>query len=263
MYKVSRSGFYAWRKRQPSFQQIANEQLLKEIITIFQTSRGTYGSPRITAALRLRGINVNKKRVARLMRKNLIKARAAKIYTKYPGILRKFYCSIPNRQLKEKLSRLNQVWVGDITYLTAGPYLRYLAVVMDKYSRQVVGWSLGDQKGVKLTRSALAKAIRNRQPQRGLIFHSDRGMEYGNNTFQKQASKFGIIQSMNRPRRMTDNAFMESFFHSLKSDCYHSKRFSTEAELKRTIANYIAFYNNDRLHSALGYISPVQFERRL
>ena len=230
------------------------------IQAVFAASEGTYGSPRILWVLRQAGIRVSRKRVARLMREAGLKARVASLYRANPGT-HAFFTSIPNRIRKLELSALNQVWVGDITYLKLARVWRYLAVVMDRYSRRIVGWCLGLHKDAKLTVCALNRALLTRRPGEGLIFHSDRGIEYAAFEFRTRLAAQGIVQSMNRPGKPTDNAHMESFFHSLKSDVIHGRRFQTEAQLRDTIRRYVAYYNRIRVHSALDYRSPIDFER--
>jgi transposase InsO family protein len=179
-----------------------------------------------------------------------------------PGTQR-FYTSVPNRERQVEAKHPNRVWVGDVTYLRSGGKWRFLAVVMDKCSRKVLGWAVGKNRDAKLTLTALNRVARCRPPSPGLIFHSDRGVEFGAAIFKNRLSELGIVQSMNRPLRMNDNACMESFFHSFKSDGYHGKRFASDTELKEMLRRYLPFYNQERIHSALGYQSPVQYESTL
>jgi putative transposase len=261
LYGVTRAGYYAWRSRERSERERQNEALAAEIRAVHAQSRGTYGSPRVHRALRKRGHRIGKNRVARLMRRHGIKARVATIRYTSPSIQR-FFGSVLNEQLDLELRRPDQVWVGDITYLKVGAVYRYLAVVMDKYSRRVVGWSYGPRKDVALTLRALDSAVRRRRPKRGLVFHTDRGTEYAGTAFKERLAELGFIQSMNRPGKMTDNAFIESFFHSMKSDIYHGLRFSADTELRDALESYVPFYNEDRLHSSLQYVPPATFERQ-
>ncbi len=261
VYGVTRAGFYAWRSRERSERERQNEALADQIRTVHTESRGTYGSPRVHQALKRKGHCVGKHRVARLMRVHGIKARVATIRYTSPGMQR-HYGSIPNEQLDMKLESLDQVWVGDITYLKVGGIYRYLAVVMDKYSRRVVGWSYGPRKDVRLTLEALNRAVRSRRPGPGLVFHTDRGIEYSAGAFKERIAELGFTQSMNRPGKVTDNAFIESFFHSIKSETFHGYRFNEDSEVRSLLANYLPFYNRDRLHSSLNYVSPATFERQ-
>ena len=257
---MSRAGYYAWRGKAPGVRGEQDRRLLTRIQAVFGASEGTYGSPRIVGVLRQAGLGVSRKRVGRLMREAGLKARAASLYRANPGT-HAFFTSIPNRIRKLKLSGVDQVWVGDITYLKLAGVWRYLAVVMDRYSRRIVGWCLGLHKDAKLTVCALNRALLKRHPAQGLIFHSDRGIEYAAFEFRTRLAALGIVQSMNRPGKPTDNAHMESFFHSLKSDVIHGRHFQTEAQLRDTIQRYVAYYNRIRVHSALDYRSPIDFER--
>jgi transposase InsO family protein len=233
-----------------------------QIRAVHAESRGTYGSPRVHQVLRGRGHRVGKHRVARLMRRHGIKARVATIRYTNPSIQR-FFGSIANQSLEVQLQRPNQVWVGDITYLKLGAVYRYLAVVMDKYSRRVVGWSYGPRKDVRLTLRALNRAVHSRRPAPGLVFHTDRGIEYAAGAFKARIAELGFVQSMNRPGKITDNAFIESFFHSMKADIYHGVRFTDDLELSIALKSYVPFYNNDRLHSSLQYVPPATFEQQV
>jgi transposase InsO family protein len=265
--KVTRCGYYAWKKRDNNRYAIQDELLKPEIKSIFEKSRGTYGSPRILQALRQEGIRTSGKRVARLMRELGLRARSVRVYRREPG-RHKYFTSVPNRLRKCDAILPNQAWVGDITYVRSGGKKNqwsFLAVVMDRCSRKIIGWAMSSKRDVHLTLKSLNSAVKNRKLKKaeGLIFHSDRGNEYGAHIFRKRLKQLGIIQSMNRPRRMTDNANMESFFHSFKSDCYHQARFSNYRQLRAAIKKYLPFYNQERIHSSIGYLSPVQFEANL
>jgi transposase InsO family protein len=259
LYGVTRPGYYAWHRRGESARRGQDRSLLSTIRTLFDTSRGTYGSPRIHQALRAAGIPVSRRRVERLMREAGLRARAAKLYRAIPG-LHAFFTSIPNRQLDRMVSGPDQIWVGDITYLKVGATWRYLAVVMDRYSRRIIGWSLGRHKDARLTLTALNHAVANRRPRPGIIFHTDRGIEYAAYAFQARLATLGFVQSMNRPREITDNAHMESFFHSMKTDVVHGASFVSADEVAPLLRRYFPYYNRVRLHSGLGYRSPVDYE---
>lgn len=259
-YRVSRAGYYAWKQRAASQHSERDRWLYGRIQAIHLASEGTYGSPRIQRALADAGQHVAGKRVARLMRENGLKARAAKLYHPNPGT-HAFFLSVPNLARKRRVRQPDQLWVGDITYLRVEDRWRYLAAVMDRYSRRIVGWSLGENKDAQLTMCALNHAVRNRNPGPGLIFHSDRGIEYAAYAFKARLAALGLRQSMNRRGRPTDNAHMESFFHSMKSDVIHGRECTNDEQLYRIVRAYIAFYNRSRLHSALDYQSPVDYER--
>jgi len=262
VYGVTRAGYYAWRSRERSEREVQNETLAAEIRTVHAESRGTYGSPRVHQALRQRGHCVGKHRVARLMRRHGIKARVATIRYTSPG-MRRYFGSIANQQLDLELERPDQVWVGDITYLKVGAIYRYLAVVMDKYSRRVVGWSYGRRKDVKLTLEALNSAVRSRRPDHAVVFHTDRGIEYAAGAFKERLAELGFTQSMNRPGKVTDNAFIESFFHSMKSEVFHGCCFNDDEEVRTALKSYLPFYNRARLHSSLNYVSPATYEQQV
>lgn len=259
VYGVTRAGFYAWRSRGPSQRAQENESLSGQIRQVHQASRGTYGSPRVYRRLQQQGISVGESRVARLMRSCGIKGRVATLRYTSPN-LKKFYGCLPNRQYEHPAEIPNQVWVADITYLKVGSIYRYLAVVMDRCSRRIVGWAFGQQKNVVLTLRALNHAVGKRRPPPGLIFHTDRGIEYYANAFRERLRQLQITQSMNRPGKVTDNAFMESFFHSMKADVIHGNTFAEDRQLLSVLRGYIPFYNHSRMHSSLNYVSPAKYE---
>lgn len=262
LYGVTRGGYYAWRQRGPGQRRLDNAVLLEQIIQVHQDSRGTYGSPRVHRQLQASGLRVGKNRVARLMSCNQIKARVATIRYTVPG-LKRFFGNLPNRQHEHPAALPNQVWVGDITYLKVGAVYRYLAVVLDRCSRTVVGWSFGHRKDVALTLRALQRAVSNRRPPAGLIFHTDRGIEYAAKAFRQRLAQLNFIQSMNRPGKVTDNAFMETFFHSMKTESIHGRTFNEDGELLSVLRSYIPFYNRSRIHSSLNYVSPATYEQQL
>jgi transposase InsO family protein len=255
---VTRAGYYAWRCRPASAHAEQDRHLLQQITTVFKRHGGRYGSPRIHRALRTAGWRVSRRRVERLMRQAQLRARVARVYRANPK-LHRFYSQHPNRLPGHGAQGPDQVWVGDVTYLPVGRAWRFLAVVLDQYSRRVVAWTLGQRRDAHLTRAVLDAAVRRRRPAPGLIFHSDRGSEYAGSTFRDRLVALGMRQSA-AWRGPEDNAHVESFFHSLKAEVIHGVRFTTDQALRHELARYVQYYNHRRLHSALGYRSPVDYE---
>jgi putative transposase len=259
IYGVTTGGYYAWRKRPQAPSKQDNDRILEKIKLIHRDSGGSYGSPRIHGALMQQGECLSENRTARIMRAHQIKARSAKLYRSNPAH-HAFYDSIPNQTLTTLADAPNRVWVGDVTYLNASGIWLYLAVVMDKFSRRIIGWAIGRDRNAKLVIKALNRAVQARRPSAGTIFHSDRGVEYASYTHRDRLAQMGFVQSMNRPNRMNDNAFMESFFHSMKSDQYHGHRFERPNDLINMVKRYIPFYNHQRSHTSLGCIAPATYE---
>ncbi len=259
LYDVSRAGFYAWKARCASNRSVEDERLAEQIRHIHASTRQTYGSPRVHEALRQQGEPVGKRRIERIMRERGIRGCTANLYRRLPGLTR-FYGTIGCQVHEATVTAPDQVWVSDVTYLKVNGQWRYLATVMDRHSRRLLGWALSADKGVQVVSRALSAALRTRRPVQGTIFHSDRGSEFLAYGLREQLQGAGLVQSVNRPRRMTDNAHMESWNKTLKSEMYHRREFHSDQQLRAALHSYIEFYNRYRLHSALGYRSPVQFE---
>lgn len=259
--KVTRSGYYAWRKRLPSGREQSNQELLEGIKKAFQASHKTYGSPRITAYLRRRGWSCGHNRVARLMHVNGIVARRR--HRRFPVTTQRQPGAIPAPNLLQRdfrAERPNQKWVTDITYIDTAEGWLYLASVMDLFSRKVVGWAMSDKIDTSLATRALRMAWTARQPVRGLLHHSDQGKQFTGSTYQRVLADMGCQVSMNRVGECYDNAAMESFFATLKTECV-TNQFASRAEARRTIFEYLeGWYNRQRLHSSLDYLSPAEFE---
>jgi putative transposase len=258
---VTRAGFYAWRTRPVSARQKQDRALLEEMRAIFEESGSTYGSPRIHESLTAHGHRVSRRRVERLMRGDGIRARVARVYRPKAGTHR-WFGQHPNHVRRTQATQPDRIWVGDLTYLAVGTRWWYLAAVLDQCSRRVLAWRLSGIRDSRLTRAVVDAALRRRRPSPGLIFHSDRGSEFLGTTFRTRLSAAGVRQSMTRGGAPAENAHMESFFHSLKADVIHGRSFQTVAELRQQLRRYVQYYNHRRLHSALGYQSPVDYERR-
>jgi putative transposase len=263
LYGVTRDGFYAWQARQPSARTNQDARLIERIRQVHAQNRGCYGSPRVARQLRCEGESVGRRRVAWLMRGARLQGRSARRYHRSMVRAWAFFASVPNQQRVTVTQALNQVWVGDVTYLRVAGQWRYLAVVMDRHSRRVLGWSLSARRDAALTSDALRHSVRKRLPAPGLLFHSDRDIEHAAFDYRDQLARLGILQSMNRPGKMNDNAHMESFFHSLKTEWLFGMTFQKDADLRATLLDYVGFYNRRRLHSSLGYLPPAVFEAQV
>lgn len=260
--KVSRSGYYAWLKRKVSSRAIEDKTLSARIVQIYKDSRGTYGSPRVHAALKKQGIAVGKKRVERLMQAQRLQGRVVKVTRRQPG-LKRFIKRGDNLRLNNPApNNTNQVWVADITYIKVRDNYKYLSVIMDLYSRRILSWSLTDSRTTEDTAKMLKRAIRERQPDEGLIFHTDRGIEFTGKGFRNVLKKHNMRSSVNRLGFCTDNGHMESCFHSLKTELIRGRKFNSMKDLRYALNSYINhFYNKKRLHSGIGYCSPIEYEK--
>ena len=258
---VTRSGYYAWENSGPSAHEVQDTELVASIDAIQKKKKHRYGSPRMTRELRRSGWQVGHNRVARLMREKGLGARPKKAFrvtTKSnhglavaPNLLGRHF-AVP---------AANKVWVSDISYIATAEGWLYVCVILDLYARRVVGWSMGSGLGTGLVIEAFMMAVLLRQPPRGLVFHSDRGVQYCAKAFRRRARAWGMQQSMSRKGDCWDNACAESFFKSLKTELIGRVIFATRGEARAAIFEYIeVFYNRQRLHSYLGYCTPAEYE---
>jgi len=259
---VSTAGYYAWRSRPESRRSATNRDLVDDIKRVHRDTCGRYGSPRIHVELKAQGRGASRGRIERLMRHHGIRAimaRPRRMRTTdsrhdlpiAPNLLdRNFSAAAPNR-----------IWLADITYVETDQGWLYLAAVLDLYSRKIVGWAMEDHLRAELPLAALKMAISAKRPGAGLIHHSDRGVQYASADYRKVMQSTGLRASMSRKADCYDNAPMESFFHTLKTELIHHRQYATRVEAKRDIFAYIeGFYNRTRRHSAIGYISPNEME---
>jgi len=261
--EVARSGYYDWKKRAPSQRVQQRQRLDAEIKKLFEASKKRFGSPKITRALVKQGWRVSESHVARRMRelglRSIVRRRFRVTTDSQHG-----YSVAPNLlQRSFTAQRPNQVWVSDLTYLRVGGGWLYLVVFIDLHSRRVVGWALSSSLDHTVVLTALQRAVARRQPTRGLIVHSDRGVQYACNGFTQRLAKHGFVQSMSRKGDCWDNAVAESFFHLLKTELAYHCRWLNHQAAHRSLFEYIEiFYNRERSHSTLDYLSPDQFEQQ-
>ena len=265
LLNVSTSGFYDWKGRLPSKRQTENELLKSEIKEIHKESKSTYGSPRIKAALWKKGHYPGKDRVAKLMKEENIRARQKKAFVPKTTV------NNPSDKKSDRLFKIeetevnkpNQVWASDLTYIPTEEGFLYLVVILDLFNRQIKGWDLSDSMEAKQTVKAFMNAVRTFPGRaRDVIFHSDQGVQNCATDLRKKLELLGFEQSMSRKGNCYDNAFVESFFHSLKNEL-EEKIFKSQDQAKKAIFEYIeTWYNNKRLHSSLGYMSPIEYEKQ-
>ncbi|WP_418294821.1 IS3 family transposase [Microvirga ossetica] len=260
--EVSQSGYFAWRSRPACQRQRDDLMLLAHVRSAFRESNGTYGSPRMTRELQDQGLPIGRRRTARLMRENGLKARQKRRFKRTTDSHHAF--PIAPNLLEQDFSaeRPNQKWNADISYVWTGEGWLYLAVVLDLFARRVVGWAVSDRLHKELALEALRKALVIRRPSEGLTHHADRGSQYCSIEYQAELRKHGIRISMSGKGNCYDNSVVETFFKTLKSELVWRTVFQTRAEAREAIGRYIdGFYNPVRRHSTLDYVSPVQFER--
>lgn len=262
---VARSAYYAWRGGKGSRQK-EDARLSQEVEAVFIEKRRTYGRVRLTHELRARGHTCGERRVGRLMRARGLQARPRRRFRPQTTDSRHDSPIAPNAlaQRSSPPARPNEVWVTDFTYIPTSEGWLFLAVVLDLYSRRVVGWAFGPALTTALARAALQMALCHRRPEAGLLHHSDRGCQYASADYRALLAAHGLEASMSRSGNPYDNAAMESFYSTLKSECLHRQKLATRAQAQAVAFDYLeTFYNRERLHSALGYKSPVDFEQQL
>lgn len=258
---VSKSGYYAWRERPISAHRQYDRQLMKMIRELHQGYRRAYGAARMHQELIKRGYSCSRRRVNRLMRELGIKASTVGLYAWRPG-QHEFYTSTGNQLSKmNEPTQIGEQWVGDFTYIRTRNGWIYHAVVLDLFSRKVVGWSFSKKRNAELTKSALRMALTRHKPQSGCLFHSDQGIEYAAHEYRDMVINAGLVRSMSRKGNPLDNATMESFFHTMKAELIHHCLFENEIAAVAHIVEYIEFYNRERLHSGINYHSPVNYEK--
>lgn len=262
--EVTRSGYYAWRRGHETARELANRLWIERIRRVYQENQGRYGSPRVTEQLRREGHVCNRKRVERLMRWHGLKALSSRKRRICTTNSDHDHPIAPNLLLgRAAPSGPNQVWVADITYVPTAEGWLFLAAVMDLYSRQILGWSVWDSLRADGAIQALQRALTKRRPAKGLIHHSDRGIQYACHTYRQSLQAAGLIPSMSRKGNCYDNAAMEAFWSTLKREAMAESATWSKDRVRRTLFEYIeGIYNRSRLHSSLGYQSPVDFENQ-
>jgi transposase InsO family protein len=260
--KASRSGYYGWRNRKPSTRQQGNERLLEHIWEAHRKSRRLYGSPKITSELNDHGLGCGKNRVARIMKDNGIRSEVKRRFKKKTTDSRHNYALAANLLIERR--QTEGVWASDVTFVPTAEGWLYVAAVMNVRSRKIIGLSMDGQLSQELTAAALRQAVRRQRPSEGLIHHSDRGRQYASYAYQDLLKQYGMRASMSRSGNCYDNAYMESFFGTLKKELVYGERYQSRQEAKLSIFEYVeVFYNRQRRHSALRYMSPEQYERLL
>jgi transposase InsO family protein len=263
--RVSRSGYYAWRCRKPGARALRRAQLTEEIRRVHTRSRATYGSPRVHHTLRAEAVHCSKNTVAKLMRGAGLRSKRHQRFRIRTTDSRHPHPIAPNRLNREfDRSQPNQAWVADVTYIRTGEGWLYLAVVIDLCSRKIVGWATSDSLAADLCVRALEATLRARRPRQAVLHHSDRGVQYACDAYQRVLTRHGLQPSMSRRGNCYDNAVTESFFGTLKTELVHHEQYPTREAGRQSLFEYLeVFYNRQRRHSSLGYLSPTEYEQHL
>jgi transposase InsO family protein len=260
---VSRSGYYKWKGRPESDRERQHKEWTEQVKEVYDQSRGLYGSPKIANKLRQQGVDISERTVTRIMKKQQWRSRTVKKYKATTNSKHSLpvYDNVLNQDFTA--SKPNEKWVTDMTYVPTGEGWLYLASVMDLYSRKIVGWHMSDRMTKELVLQALKQAHGRQQPDGEVLHHSDRGSQYASYDYQKQLQIYSMIGSMSRKGNCYDNACIESFHSIIKKELIYLNKYETRAEAEKSIFEYIeVFYNNERIHSSIGYCTPADFERQ-
>lgn len=258
---MSRGGYYAWHNRPVSAHKVKDNQLKAELIKQHQGFKRAYGAPRMHVQINREGLSCSRRRITRLMKELNLCSSTKNLYLRLPNRGKHYSTTSNHLHYVAKPSAKNQQWVGDFTHISTQKGWLFHAVVMDLFTRKLIGWSFSRQRNSLMTQAALKAALATETPDNNCIFHSDQGIEYAANDFKTLVEKSGFIRSMSRKATPIDNAAMESYFHTFKAEAIHGKRFNNQEEATAVIQKYIAFYNQERLHSSLGYTTPEKYEK--
>jgi len=258
---VSRSGYYAWTNRPVSAHKVHDNHLKAELIKQHQGFKRAYGAPRMHVQLKQEGLSCSRRRVTRLMKELDLCSSTKGLYSRLPNRGKHYSTTSNHLKYVAKPTAKNQQWVGDFTHIRTQKGWLFHAVVMDLFTRKLIGWSFSQQRNSAMTQGAFKAALVKEVPGNNCIFHSDQGIEYASNDFKALIEKSGFIRSMSRKATPIDNAAMESYFHTFKAEAIHGRQFKNQDEAIAVSKKYITFYNKERLHSSLGYTSPEKYEK--